>query len=88
MVAGRGMTVLWPRRDSGKRAVSLVAGVSFFVAGRDGCCSFATGRSGAGMCTLCSGAGGVMSCTLCSGAGIGGGKGGAVARFKIWAIWM
>jgi hypothetical protein len=73
----------WPRRDIGKRVVGLVAGVSFFVAGRVGCCWAGTGRIGAGMSTLCSGAGGVMSCTLGSGAGIGGGKEGAVARFKI-----
>ena len=78
----------WPRRDSGKRAVGLVAGMSFFVAGRDGCCWIGTGRIGAGTSTLCSGAGGVMSGTLGSGAGSGVGTGGAIARFKIWAIWM
>ena len=37
---------------------------------------------------LFSGAGGVMSGTLGSGAGSGVGTGGAIARFKIWAIWM
>ena len=47
-----------------------------------------TGRAGAGTSTLCSGAGGLMSGTLYSGAGSGVGIGGAVARFKIWAIWM
>ena len=81
----------WPKRDSGKLAVGLVVGPCFFVAGwsgifgigRVGCCLIGIGRIGAGMSTLCSGAGGVMSCTLGSGAGIGGGKEGAVARFKI-----
>ena len=52
-------------------------------------CGFVeTGRAGAGTSTLCSGAAGVMSGTLGSGAGSGVGTGGAVARFKIWAIWM
>ena len=47
------------------------------------------GRAGAGVITLCSGAGGVISGTLGSGAGGSrAGSGGAVARFKIWAIWM
>ena len=72
----------------GKRAGGLVAGASFFAGGRDGCCWTGTGIIGAGMSTLGSGAGGVMSRTLGSGAGAGVGKGGAVARFKIWAIWM
>jgi hypothetical protein len=86
----------WPRRDSGKRAGGLVAGMFFFVAGwsgivetgRVGCCWIGTGRIGAGTSTLCSGAGCVMSGTLRSGAGSGGANGGAVTRFKIWAIWM
>ena len=87
----------WPRWGSGKRAVGLVAGVCFFVAGwsgsvgtgRAGWCWIGTGRISAGTSTLCSGAaGGVMSGTLGSGAGSGAGNGGAVARFKIWAIWM
>ena len=50
-------------------------------------CGFVeTGRASAGTSTLCSGAGGVMSSTLDSGAESGVGTGGAVARFKIWAI--
>ena len=47
------------------------------------------GRAGAGASNLCSGAGGGTIGTLCSGAGgSGAGSGRAVARFKIWAIWM
>ena len=56
-----------------------------------GWCGFVeTGRAGAGTSTLCSGAGGVMSGTLGSdaGSGVGTAPGGAVACFKIWAIWM
>ncbi len=46
------------------------------------------GTSGAGVGTLCSGTGGatIGLSTLCSGAW--GCSGGAVARFRIWTIWM
>jgi hypothetical protein len=54
-------------------------------------CIFLAGDGqGDGVSTLCSGAGGVVLIgTLCAGAGISGvGPGHAVARFKIWAIWI
>ena len=87
----------WLRRGAGKLAVGLIAGACFFAVvwiglvgtGRAGWFGLAgTGRAGAGTSTLCSGAGGVVSGTLGSGAGSGVVTGDAVARFKIWAIWM
>ena len=87
----------WLRRGAGELAVVLIVGACFFAAawvglvgtGRAGWFRLAgTGRVGAETSTLCSGAGCVVSVTLCSGAGSGVVTGGAVARFKIWAIWM
>ena len=76
--------VYWVAAVAAGETVGRIVGGCCFVA-----CGFVeTGMAGAGTSNLCSGAGGVMSGTLSSGAGSGGGKWGAVARFKIWAIWI